>query len=221
MKTLRAVLLILAAILPGMATAAGPLFAVPEADRGRTDLATLIFPESLDIEMVDGLVYPGFKNFFRRGDTAMRILPGRREIALRYNMLFESGSGDHDIVKSKVMVLNFVAEPGKIYRTTHEKFRNAATARAGMQNFVVKIEDEQGVNRVLEAIQISKNWQGEETVTTRRDLVSAAAAPSVVTAPQAPPCDAVPGTPDMLKYAWGNATAAERAAFVEWIGEHP
>ncbi len=209
MNAFRAALLILLAALPCMAIAAGALFAVPEADRGRTDLATLIFPESLDIEMVDGIVYPGFKKLFRRGDTAMRILPGQREIALRYNMLFESGSSDHDIVKSKVMVLGFFAEPGETLRATHEKFRNAETARAGVQNFVVKIEDEQGVNRVLEASQISKNWQGEETITTRRDLASATAVA------------AVPGTLDVLKYAWGNATATERAAFLAWIGEHP
>lgn len=223
MRIVRTVLLIVAVTWPGMALAAKPIFAVPDTAHARSDLATLIFPESLDIEMVDGFVYPGFKTLFRRGDTEMRILPGNREVALRYNMLFDAGSNDHDIVKSKVMVLAFVAEPGKTYRATHDVFRDARAAREGTKNFVVKIEDEQGSNRVLGASQISKNWQGEATTTTRKDLVSVLAAESVAVANEAllgagqPAAGAASGSLDMLKYAWGHASAEERAAFVEWI----
>jgi uncharacterized protein YccT (UPF0319 family) len=198
----------------------GPLFAVPDADKGRTDLATLVLPVALDLEMVDGFVYPGFRNMFRKGDIEVKVLPGEREIALQYNQLFQIDADNHEVVKSKVVVLKFVAAAGKTYRATHEQFRNADAARAGTKNFVVRIEDDQGVNCVVGASQVERNWKGEETTTSRRDLVSEAAAAAAIPAPVAPAT--APGAViDQLKAAWQNASAADRAAFMDWARANP
>lgn len=235
MRVLKIFLALALATVAAFAQARGPAFAVPDADKERTDLATLVLPESLDIEMVDGIVYPGFRNMFRKGDIEVRILPGEREVAVKYNQLFQITADMHEIVKSKIIVLNFVAEPGKRYRATHEKFRNVDAARAGTKNFVVKVEDEQGVNRVTAAGQVQKNWKGETTTTTRKDLVNPEAPVAAVAAPvaggtvAAAPV-AAPATPavggglnavELLKFTWQNASAADRAAFLEWVKANP
>lgn len=221
MRLLKYFLLVMIACLPLTTQARDPLFAVPDTDKSRSDLATLILPISLDLQMVDGFVYPGFKNMFRRGDIQVRILPGEREIAVLYNQLYKLNADDHEIVKSKIVVLRFVAEPGKTYRASHEKFRNVEAARAGVRNFVVKIEDEQGANQVVDASQIQKNWRGEETITTRKDLVSTNAAVAAASAsPTTPATDAVNAI-EVLKFTWQNASAAQRAAFMEWVQAQP
>lgn len=221
MRLLKYCLLVMIVCLPLTTQARDPLFAVPDADKSRSDLATLILPISLDLQMVDGFVYPGFKNMFRRGDIQVRILPGAREIAVLYNQLYKLGADDHEIVKSKIVVLRFVAEPGKTYRATHEQFRDAEAARAGVRNFVVKIEDAQGANQVVDARQIQKNWRGEETITTRKDLVSTNAAIAAASAAPTTPATDTVNAVEVLKFTWQNASAAQRAAFMEWVQAQP
>jgi uncharacterized protein YccT (UPF0319 family) len=207
------------------ARAGEPIYAVPDTDRARNDLAVLVLPTTLDMEMVDGMVYAGSKSMFRKGDTNVYIKPGEREIALRYNEFFQTTPNDHDIIKSKILVLKFVAEPGKAYRAKHAEFRNAAQARAGVVNFVLEIVDDQGANRVTSASQVQRNWRGEETTTTRADLVSAVAqaAATVPPVPAAPPASAGGGVNavDLLKFTWQNASAADRSAFLEWVKANP
>lgn len=243
MKLLSVVLAACMALLPvaGLAKPKGPMYAVPADERDRTDLATLILPEALDIQMVDGFEYAGFKNLFRRGDIQVRILPGEREVALKYNQLFEWGNNQHEMVRSKIIVLGFTAQPGKVYRATHDTFKTVEEARKGIENFVIRIEDEAGTNQVFGASQISSNWKGEETVMKRRDLASpdaavaalaardvakaaAAPAPAVGATPAPAPAGAataaapaVPSVLDALKASWQAAGAADRAAFRAWL----
>lgn len=235
MKLLSVVLAACMVLLPvaGLAKPKGPMYAMPADDRGRTDLATLILPEALDIQMVDGFEYAGFKNLFRRGDIEVRILPGEREVALKYNQLFEWGNNQHEMVRSKIIVLGFTAQPGKVYRATHDTFKTVEEARKGIENFVIRIEDETGTNQVYGASQISSNWKGEETVMKRRDLASpdaavaalaarAAAAPAPAagaSAAAAAPATtaAATGGLDALRSAWQAASEADRAAFRAWL----
>lgn len=222
--------------LAGLAQADSTVYAVPDSDRGRNDLAALIVPESLDIEMVDGIVYKGFKGWLRKGETQVYVLPGEREVALKYNQLFQQGANDHDIIKSKIIVLKFVAESGKAYRAKHAEFRNAVQARAGIENFVVQILDAEGNNRVNAASQVQKNWKGESTTTTRSDLVSAAAptapvvaavvampatAPAATSSPAATPAAGGLSALGLLQFTWQNASAADRAAFLDWAKANP
>lgn len=219
-------------VLTGIARAGEPIYALPDSERARNDLAVLLLPSSLELEMVDGLVYPGLKSFFRKGDTNVYLLPGEREVSLRYNEFFQTTPNDHDIIKSKVISLKFVAEPGKTYRAKHADFRNAAQARTGVVNFVLNIVDDAGNNRVIGATQTQKNWRGEASTASRPDLVSESAravAVSAVTAPAvAPVAPSAPQSPggglnalDLLKFTWQNADASNRAAFLEWVKANP
>jgi len=215
-------------LLAGLAQAGEPIYAVPDSERARNDLAVLVLPSSLELELVDGLVYPGAKAMFRKGDTNVYLLPGEREVSLRYNEFFQTTPSDHDIIKSKILALRFVAEPGKTYRARHDDFRNAAQARAGVVNFVLKIVDDAGNNRVIDARQTQRSWRGEESTSSRPDLVSeaaraAAAGTAAVTPSATPAMPAAAGLKalDLLKFTWQNASADERAAFLQWAGERP
>lgn len=230
MKTTSWLLAACLALLPALAVAGSkkPLYAVPEADKARSDLAVLVLPEDTDIEMVDGFVYPGFKNLFRRGDLKVWILPGERQVALKYNQLFEWGSNQHEVVKSKVIVVGFTAKPGETYRVEHDRFTDVEAARKGVVNFVLRVVDAQGVNQVFGASQVSSNWKGEETVMKRTDLASpdaaaaalatqAATAPVPVAAPASTTSPAPSGVLDSMKILWQNAGETDRAAFRVWI----
>jgi uncharacterized protein YccT (UPF0319 family) len=220
-------------MLAGAAHAGEPVYALPDSERARHDLAVLLLPSSLELEMVDGLVYPGAKSMFRKGDTNVYVLPGEREVSLRYNEFFQTTPNDHDIIKSKIMTLKFVAEPGKTYRAKHADFRNAVQARSGVVNFVLQIVDDAGNNRVIAASQTQKNWRGEENTSSRPDLVSEAArnavagAAAVSSASASAPAPAAAGASgglnalDLLKFTWQNADAANRAAFLEWVKVNP
>lgn len=216
---------VLLCLLAGLAQAGEPIYALPDSERARNDLAVLILPSSLELELVDGLVYPGAKSMFRKGDTNVYLLPGEREVSLRYNEFFQTTPTDHDIIKSKILALRFVAEPGKTYRASHEDFRNAAQARAGVVNFVLKIVDAAGNNRVIDARQTQRNWRGEESTSSRPDLVSGAARAAVAATPAAAPVSAPAAgglkALDVLKFTWQGASADERAAFLDWARANP
>lgn len=211
------------ALIPLAQAKKGPYYAVPDPDKIRSDLATLVLPEAIDIQMVDGIEYPGFKNLVRRGDIVVKVLPGEREVALKYNQLFEWGSGEHEMVRSKVLVLGFVAEAGKTYRVEHDRFRNVEEARAGVQNLSLRLKDEAGNSVVFGAVQVNRNWKGEETVMKRTDLVSPDAAAAAMAARAAAPVTepALTGALEALKFSWQNASDADRAAFRAWINTVP
>lgn len=219
-------LCLVALAVPALA-ASKTVTAVPAADADRADLATLLLPEALDIELVDGLEYPALRSMFRRGDLAVRILPGEREVALRYNQLFQFNADDHEIVRSGTMVLRFVAEPGQAYRAEHPAFRDVGAAREGVKNFELRIVDEAGSNRITGASQVRRNWRGEQSTTARPDLVSSEAARLAAkeAAGQAAllPAAAAGGVNalDLLKFTWQNATGDERAAFMTWAQDNP
>jgi uncharacterized protein YccT (UPF0319 family) len=236
-------LLAVAGLLLAGAAVGKTVSAVPAGEEGRTDLATLILPETLDAQMFDGLDVPGLTGLVRKGEIAVQMLPGQHEIALKFSQLFEIPPGDHEIVRSKTMVLTFVAEAGRTYRATHEEFRKLDRAREAVKNFVVRIEDEQGNNRIVAATQATTNWRGQTTVTTRRDLVDAAAAaaaaaavpaavavspavPATIAAPSAAAAAPAPagGGVDalqLLRFTWQGASAEQRAAFLEWVKANP
>jgi uncharacterized protein YccT (UPF0319 family) len=240
-------LLAVAGLLLAGAAVGKTVSAVPAGEEGRTDLATLILPETLDAQMFDGLDVPGLTGLVRKGEIAVQMLPGQHEIALKFSQLFEIPPGDHEIVRSKTMVLTFVAEAGRTYRATHEEFRKLDRAREAVKNFVVRIEDEQGNNRIVAATQATTNWRGQTTVTTRRDLVDAAAAAAAALAPVTMPAavavsPAVPATVaapsgaasaapapagggvdalQLLRFTWQGASAEQRAAFLEWVKANP
>lgn len=217
--------------------------AVPAGEEGRTDLATLVLPETLDAQLFDGLDVPGLTGLVRKGEIAVQMLPGQHEIALKYSQLFEIPPGDHEIVRSKTMVLTFVAEAGRTYRATHEEFHKLDRAREAVRNFVVRIEDEQGNNRIIAATQATTNWRGQTSVSTRRDLVDAAAAAAaaamvppaaVAVSPAAQVTVAAPSAAasaapvgggvdalQLLKFTWQGASAEQRAAFLEWATANP
>lgn len=216
---MRLLCILLLALLPAVSFAGkATVLAVPPEEKARTDLATLVLPLTLDMQLVDGIAYPGFRSLGRKGELAVKVLPGEREIALKYSQLFEIGSDDHEVVRSKTMVLLFVAEPGKVYRAVHDDFRTLEAAHEGVRNFVVRVEDEAGVNRVVGATQTSRDWKGEETTTRRKDLVNpevaATVAPPAVVAPSAPPVAAAPAMAASAPAAAPAATpqAAPQAA---------
>lgn len=221
-------------IVPGAwAAPRTTILAVPAAESARTDLATLVLPEAIDIQQVDGLEYPGMGSVLRRGDLPVRVLPGEREVALRYNQLFQTTADEHDIVKSRVIVLRFRADPGVAYRVVHPRFRDAREAREGVKNLVLSIEDPAGNNRVLAASQVATGLSGQEAVsTTRPDLVSKSAVNEAAAAKEAVPVASVTeagtATPqggvnalELLKFTWQNASAEDRAAFLRWARENP
>ncbi len=246
MKVFALLLACMVALTPSLAMAGkkGVYYALPEADKTRTDLATVILPEAIDIQMVDGIEYPGFKSLFRRGDIQVKVTPGEHQIALKYNQKFEWGDHQHEFVRSKVLVLGFTAEPGKIYRVEHDNFRTVDEARVGVQNLSLRMKDAAGNSVVFGAAQVSTNWQGEETVMKRTDLVSPdaaaaalaarAAASSATATPAisaaavtASAATAMPGQAatgaafESLKFTWQNASEADRAAFRAWINTAP
>lgn len=214
-------------VVPGAwAASRKAILAVPAAEAARTDLATLVLPEAIDIQQVDGLEYPGMGSVLRRGDLPVTVLPGEREVALRYNQVFQTTADDHDIVKSRVIVLRFRADPGVAYRVVHPRFRNAREAREGVKNLVLAIEDPAGKNRVVAASQVGTSLFGQETVTTTRpDLVSkdavGEAAVVKAAAPEAPSTQGGVNALDLLKFTWQNAGAEDRAAFLRWARENP
>lgn len=229
MNLIRILLLALLPVLAATAVAreVPPVIAVPPDQAARGDLATLVLPVTMDLASVDGIVYRGFKSLGRTGNLSVRVLPGEREVSVRFSQLYQISADEHEIVKSKQMVLTFLAEAGKTYRVVHAKFRDVDDARRGMENFVVRIEDADGNNRVIRATQAVANWKGETTINQRKDLVNAELAASLAAPASAPAVPAAPAAAgslnalELLKFAWRSASAEERAAFLAWSTANP
>ncbi|PTQ89299.1 DUF2057 domain-containing protein [Agitococcus lubricus] len=168
--------------------------------------ATLDVPDMIQVLSIDGQEQ---SSFFGTRAMKLSLDAGEHVISVRYNQLFQLGSDDHDIVKSKPMVLRFTAQANGQYQliTTPPKRYDAAKEFA-KQPDIKLIDKVSGTSQHAILIKsyaeaslvdsIGKAFQGENDSPTTSASNSSA-------------------NLQLLQDIWQRASAAERQAFAAWL----
>ena len=110
---------------------------------GKPDgIATINFPEQLELEQLNGKPVRGAKGMFTRGDKNLEVAaPGRYELMVFYREVLNP-QGEHEVVKSDPELFVIDAAAGHRYRIDYERPRNPGEARQLAAAFKGRVEDQ-------------------------------------------------------------------------------
>jgi uncharacterized protein YccT (UPF0319 family) len=195
-------LLILCSLLAGCA-ASGPLKTYEGSERPAAELAVVNVPEVIEVLAIDGREPPPS---LLRSNMQLALLPGEHVLSLRYVQLFQIGSDDHDVIRSRQAALRFTATSGRSYSLEIPRQTNRDQAREfakSPQFKLVSASDGSAVDSapiksyaeasLIDTIQKAFESQGE---------------------PQRPVTNL-----DLLKDVWGRTSPEERDAFRAWLDQ--
>lgn len=164
------------------------------------------------------------------------IKAGQHTLLVEYSDIFQIDADQHDKVVSRPAKVTFVAEAGKQYQVQHppqQRLNNAKAFAEKPEFWVVELGSGERVASQVELSRPRSFMTGLKSVNTPEyefasDALSpgaagaSAAAASVAqgVTPAATAGAAGPSNLQMLQYSWKNASAEDRAAFLEWINSH-
>lgn len=166
------------------------------------------------------------------------IQAGQHTLLVEYSDIFDVDADNHEKVVSRPVKITFVAEAGKRYQVQHEPQKRLNHAKSFAEKPDFRVVELPGGTRVPVTVELSRpreflaglKFENTPTYEFASDKVHAAApagaavvAGAAGVAAAAPAGQAAPGTEaphlKMLQYSWQNASAAERDAFLKWIGK--
>ena len=149
------------------------------------------------------------------------IPAGQHTLLVEYSDIFDVDADNHEKVVSRPVKITFMAEAGKRYQVQHEPQKRLNHAKSFAEKPDFRVVELPGETRVPVTVELSRpreflaglKFENTPTYEFASDKVAAAA----------PAGQAVTGSESshlkMLQYSWQNATAAERDAFLRWIGK--
>ncbi|RZA04864.1 MAG: DUF2057 domain-containing protein [Moraxellaceae bacterium] len=193
---------------------------------------TLLTPEEIPVLALDQQEVSG--SLFRSSKTTYKLDPGSREIAVRYEQLFNQNNGDHDVLKSAIVSLKAELQDNKTYRLTLvNPPKDYDAAKQYVKQPIIAIVDEQGntvaqqqaldnapkpllgssfFNRVLDL----RNNDGQKDLTRAASTSTLSTTP--VTSASTTAVSTVKGsTVEQLKQLWQSANEQERQQFMQSI----
>jgi len=202
-------------------------------DADAAGVAVISLPEQLEVASINGLEVEGASGLLKKGDTTLEVAPGRYEVLAFYRELWERGD-QHDVLRSDPALFVIEAGAGGHYRLDYARPRDFGAAQALAADFTGWVEDlATGERMPSRASGLQFRQGGIPAVTFDGTLVPSAAAGGngqrvpPLSSPSNSAGDAQPPPPEspdgewlsLMQGWWNQASAAERRAFLRWLGE--
>lgn len=154
------------------------------------------------------------------------IQAGQHTLLVEYSDIFDVDADNHEKVVSRPAKITFLAEAGKRYQVQHEPQKRLNHAKAFAEKPEFWVVELPGETRVPSTVELSRpreflaglKFENTPTYEFASDKVVAAAPAGAATAAGAAAASDTTHL-KMLQYSWQNASAAERDAFLRWIGK--
>jgi len=229
------------AVLAGCASA--PV-ALHDPDVPRSELATVVMPEQLEVASVNGLEIEGASGMMTRGEKTLELAPGRYELLVFYRELWELGDA-HEILRSDPALFVVDAAAGGRYRLDYDRPAGIESARTMAEDFTGWVENLATGERTpaLESgLQFRRGLVPaltfDDTLVPAAQVVDGQGVPPLPTADAPVPAAGVTSQPapatmrqpepeampegswlDLMKGFWSEASSEERRAFLRWLAE--
>lgn len=128
-----------------------------------------------------------------------RLLPGKHLLGFRYQDLHTNEENDQEIITSKIVLLDFVAEPGKTYKVTFERPENFVAAKKIEEKFEISLSHNDQII-ATSTYAVEKIYEENDISLDEGDL----------------PASQNKTAAQQLKFWWTKASKAEQEAFGTW-----
>ena len=184
------------------------------------DPAHTAYIDSFDTVLIDYVDNDNMGTSFIGQKHTYDIKAGQHTLLVKYSDIFDTGSGEHDIVESRPAKITFVAEPGKHYQIRNpveKKLQDAKKLEQKPEFWVVELSTGK---RIPATVEMSRPRSFFEGLKMQNKPAYEFASDRV----QPAEGDAGNGTAaaDMsnlqrLQQSWSGASQDERDAFLKWI----
>lgn len=195
--------MLLGCVAGAMAPAA--VMAADAASTPASAKATVSVPELIQVLSIDGQESSG--NFFGSRAMNLTLEAGEHILSVRYTQLFQVTADDHDILKSKPMVIRFTADAGKVYQlTVNPPKRYEAAKEFAKAPDIRLIDKSSGVSQSATLIKSYAEASLVDSIGKAFQSVQEGGDNSKTT-----------NNLQMLQDIWSRATPDERQAFAAWL----
>lgn len=184
-------------------TTQGPVKAYEGAARAPAEVALLRVPEQIEVMAVDGREPPPS---FLKSNVELTVLPGEHVLSLRYVELFQLGSDEHDVVRSRQAALRFNAVAGTAYVLEIPKPLNHDAAKAFAKDPHFNLLNKQS-GSITESTAIKSYAEASLMDSIGKAFTNSQTGTDPVT------------NLDLLKDVWTRTSREERSAFRTWLDQ--
>lgn len=242
-------LLLLCTVLLLTACSNAPLRLYDGPAKPAAAIARVAIPIDIDILSLNGKKVEGSNTLLGTADRELELLPGRYQLLVYYNNLWQAEGDSHETIRSRPMIFDLELAAGHSYQMDFTRTRDIKIARQFATHFPVWLTDlingarvegqDSGLafdNSLLNQITGRKVLDTVGSTSTEGNQVIAPLAPQTTVmdaahTPAATPAAAIdniatrPATSggylDLLKAQWQQANQEEKRSFLQWIGDHP
>lgn len=167
-------------------------------------LAGFFVPAKFNILYIDD--QPFETSILGHGIT-LELLPGKHQLVVEYDELWDITSDDHDRITSQPVLLSFTVKPGRQYGLQSTQIKGIDDARAYAKQPKVEIVEQ----RSRQTIPVAHRYRlGDKKFT----------ASFTADRPAMDNADKNNKAPQMLEYWWQQADDAQQQNFLNWAKSH-
>lgn len=204
------------------------LYSGPE--RPAEQLAVVKLPVELELLSINGKPVDAPFALLGMGDRQLQLLPGRYQLLVFYENIWETSGDSHTTIQSKPVTLTMTLETGHTYQVSFNEAQSIEQARAFEEQFQARLTDlasGQQVTSQASGLKLDNSLFNQLTGQTQAVAASTPSqqtiTPLATVSPSAKPTSnaVAVGYLDLLKAQWQQASQAEKRAFLKWISSHP
>ena len=202
----------------------------PGPEQPASDVVQLEVPHTVQVIAVDAKKLKLSGRIGQQEFARYTLLPGKRDLTLRYHEIWPVGDDDHQTVQSREVALAIQGDAGQAYRIVMERPQTIAAAEVFAEAPTFSLES-------LGPAATSADGGAKPMLTSEANAQADASGPeasdeSTIPEPKTVPAYSLPVSGpegiapeppaelDELKRHWKAATAAEKKAFRKWIVDH-
>ena len=172
------------------------------------EVITLEVPYTVTVGKVDDHSFMDLSGVIGGKSNKYLILPGDHTIQVQYYDLFETGSDDHESIRSEWITLKISGKPGAFLKLTHKDVDDLDDARKFAENPAFHIKVLNPGNELksdLETKQPAEVKPGKKLDKIEPENT------------RPPKVEQLKGNLDLMKNWWKEASEEDRTAFLQWI----
>lgn len=173
------------------------------------NMAKLVLPEVLNPLFVDGEKHT--RGLFNTGDMVFELSPGRHQVVVEYEKIWESGD-EYDRVVSEPVMVTFTAEAGQTYRLKTPTLTNVNASKAFAKLPSLTLFNPNANSKVDAQLSYQLEQQSFLGSFVKEEAKS-------VTGEKTQPAGGESEALKQLQHWWQQANKEERAEFMQWIVE--
>lgn len=174
--------------------------------RASSGIVRVMFPAEIDLLAIDGQDVSKYQPLLTYGATEYHVLPGARELTVRYRKRWKINTQKDEVIESEAKVVRIDGAPGETFQIFPPALEDYQSARQYSEKFKVSVNKIPAASVAVApaaSIERAQGNIGSQGVVERQAIAAASSSGGL-------------SSFELLKFWWKQADSSEREAFRSW-----